>query len=102
MIRYLSSFTVGRAPDCQVRWASQTVSRRHARFFLQDGAPHVEDAGSTSGIWVNQLRASDGQRLYDGDQVRCGAMVMTLCGDVFVYEDDEGIRREIGLRDGSG
>jgi peptidoglycan hydrolase CwlO-like protein len=48
--------TVGRATECAIRSSDPRVSRNHARFFLDaaSGALHVEDLGSSNGVYVGQ------------------------------------------------
>ncbi|MEJ2089365.1 MAG: FHA domain-containing protein, partial [Gammaproteobacteria bacterium] len=55
------------------------ISRRHAHFFIRDGAVYIEDLGSTNGTFVsgNQLE-EHAMQLEDGDVVAFG-------GEHFVY-----------------
>ena len=47
--------TIGRAPGCSVALADDTfVSQLHARVFVRDGQPFVEDLGSTNGTFLNR------------------------------------------------
>ena len=48
------------------------LSRQHARFALKDGAPVVEDLGSTNGTYVNDQRIIGAHRLKAGDRIRLG------------------------------
>jgi len=46
----------GRGPDADIFLGDVTVSRRHARFHVDDGGLVVEDLGSTNGTYVNGVR----------------------------------------------
>jgi predicted component of type VI protein secretion system len=64
---------VGRAPEgVTFRLTDRNVSRRHARFVVQNGAAFVEDLGSLLGTRVNGERISAKRRLRDGDLVQIG------------------------------
>lgn len=49
-----------------------SVSRRHARFFLQHGVVHVEDLGSSWGTYVDDTRIVGPTPLAERAQVRIG------------------------------
>ncbi|HET8542366.1 MAG TPA: FHA domain-containing protein [Anaeromyxobacter sp.] len=64
---------VGRAPEgVTFRLTDRNVSRRHARFVLQNGSAFVEDLGSLVGTRVNGERITGKRRLRDGDLVQIG------------------------------
>ena len=63
---------VGRSTSCDVFVPDRRMSRRHARFFLEDGALFVEDLESHNGTYVNGKRAIR-ERLFRSDIVRIGA-----------------------------
>lgn len=50
----------------------EAVSRRHLRFFLQDGRPVVEDLESSGGTFVNGERIQGPTALHHQDTVRLG------------------------------
>lgn len=62
---------VGRGSDNTITLNAESVSRRHARVFLHEGAWHVEDLGSTNGTRVNNSKV-DRRALADGDTVAFG------------------------------
>ena len=67
--------TIGRAPGNTVQLEHPTVSRHHARLWLngsQDGAPLVADAGSSHGTWVDDRRVDGEVALHDGARLRLG------------------------------
>lgn len=66
---------MGRVPPNDLIVPLDTMSRRHAWFWCEDGQWMVEDAGSTSGIFINE--EAIGQRkapLPFGAQVRVGGV----------------------------
>ena len=69
--------TIGRDPGCTIQIEGDTfVSQRHARVFLVDGQPMVEDLGSTNGSFHNGNRLTGSRLLHPGDRVQVGYTVM--------------------------
>jgi ABC transport system ATP-binding/permease protein len=66
---------VGRDPAGDIVIASPLISRRHARFFADDGHYLVEDLGSTNKTFVNGARLDQPTRLSDGDVIQLGQAV---------------------------
>lgn len=64
---------IGRDPDVQVRIDASTVSRRHARLVVADGAFVLEDFGSKNGTYRGADRVTGPVPLADGDSVRIGS-----------------------------
>jgi pSer/pThr/pTyr-binding forkhead associated (FHA) protein len=56
------------------------VSRRHAKLVVDGGDYSVEDLDSTNFTFVNKQKLSPGvrQALNDGDELRCGRVVLVL------------------------
>jgi len=52
-------FLVGRDPACQLRAASEDVSRRHCEILVADGDVMVRDLGSRNGTFVNGADIGD-------------------------------------------
>jgi len=69
---------LGRGVDSLVWIDAQSVSRRHARLVVASGLATLEDLGSKNGTFVNGIRLSAPVALRDGDEVRVGAIPMTL------------------------
>lgn len=69
--------TLGRSDECEVVLASQNVSRKHARFFLYQDAPYVQDLGSRNGIFVNGTRVQQ-QVLRPGDSIAMGEFTFLI------------------------
>jgi pSer/pThr/pTyr-binding forkhead associated (FHA) protein len=71
--------TIGRAPGCSVPLSDDTfVSQLHARIYVRDGRPFVEDLGSTNGTFVNQTRLTGTMPLRRGDRLQVGQTVMEI------------------------
>jgi FHA domain len=69
--------TIGRDPGCTVMIEGDTfVSQRHARIFVVDGQPMVEDLGSTNGSFHNGNRLHGSRLLHPGDRVQVGYTVL--------------------------
>lgn len=69
---------LGRVPE-GVAWIdSSSVSRRHARIVIEEGAPVLEDLGSKNGTFLRGERISAPTRLVDGDVFRLGRVNITL------------------------
>ncbi len=63
---------IGRSRECQIRFEDPSVSRRHARVFLDYGDAVIEDLGSPNGTLVNRQRVAGPQRLKTGDSIQIG------------------------------
>ena len=68
---------LGRSDECQVMLPSQNVSRKHARVFLFQGQPYIQDLGSRNGVFVNGVRVQQ-QGLAEGDSVAMGEFVFRV------------------------
>lgn len=66
-----TGLVIGRSVDCDVALVYQSVSRRHARIWLEGEELHVEDLGSSNGIEVNGERKQRSP-LSDGDEIQIG------------------------------
>ena len=70
--------TLGRARECDCVLSDMTVSRRHARIEVRDGAWFLSDLRSANGTLVNGLRVLDEVRVRPGDRVTFGALTYRL------------------------
>ena len=68
----------GRDEGCGVRLDEPSVSRRHARFLVQDEGVTVEDLNSTNGTLVNGKRKSGAVALHAGDTIKIGSVKARL------------------------
>ncbi len=69
---------IGRAPDCDCVLDDNTVSARHSLITYKQGQWWLRDAGSTNGTYLNDTRLEEAAVLRDGDQVRCGQVVLSI------------------------
>jgi pSer/pThr/pTyr-binding forkhead associated (FHA) protein len=71
-------YIIGREARADVRVVNESVSLRHARLVMKDDMATVEDLGSQSGTYVGETRIGPPYPLYDGDEIRLGALVLTF------------------------
>ena len=69
----------GRSDDAAIFLGDVTVSRQHARFFVDDNGLSVEDLRSTNGTYVNAER-HDKTYLHPGDEVIIGKFHLVVAG----------------------
>lgn len=69
---------VGRDEGCDIRQDDPSVSRRHARFLVQDDLITVEDLSSTNGTLVNGRKKRGAVSLQPGDTIRIGSVKARL------------------------
>jgi pSer/pThr/pTyr-binding forkhead associated (FHA) protein/tetratricopeptide (TPR) repeat protein len=63
---------IGRDAGCDVVLESKDVSRRHARFYVREGAIIVEDLGSQNGVFVRGARIAEPAAVALGAPVEIG------------------------------
>lgn len=73
-----SAATLGRAPDNTIVLPDPSVSAHHATIRQEQGQWLVQDLQSTNGTAVNRSWLSAPARLYPGDTVRMGEVVLRL------------------------
>jgi len=72
-------YVIGRDPQCNLRPASESVSRRHCEIQLGSGWVTVRDLGSMNGTIVNGYRLkNDARAIRDGDRLEVGPLVFTV------------------------
>ena len=71
-------FLIGREQDCNLRPASDMVSRHHCVFHVDDFTVRLRDLGSTNGTLVNGERLSGEKTLKAGDRVTVGRLSFEL------------------------
>lgn len=74
-------FLIGRAPECQLRPASELVSRRHAELKVVAGCAMIADLGSAGGVLLNGRKLSGSAPLKDGDRFEIGPLSFTALLD---------------------
>jgi predicted component of type VI protein secretion system len=68
-------FLIGRDPQCQLRPASQAISKLHCAVLVRDGKVYVRDYGSTNGTLVNDSLVQDAEiEIADGATLRVGPL----------------------------
>jgi len=67
---------LGRHRGCQLVLNLSTVSRRHARVFLEGDDFLIEDMRSLNGTFVNGKRVKAPRRLANGDTIRINRFLM--------------------------
>jgi len=67
--------TLGRAPDCDLVFADESLSRQHATVYFQGDSFHIADRGSSNGTLVNGLRVQQ-QALHDRDEIHIGKTIL--------------------------
>lgn len=70
--------TVGRDPINDLHLEDSTISAQHARLSYHHEQWWVEDLGSTNGTYLNQVQVTEPVVVTDGDQLRCGKVVMMI------------------------
>ncbi len=73
-------FIIGRDPKCQLRPASQAISKQHCAILIRDRAVYLKDYGSTNGTFVNEEQIEPNAELLvnSGDRVRVGPLDFTI------------------------
>ena len=70
-----SQFLVGRDPQCQLRPASQAVSKQHCAVLVRDGKVYLKDFGSTNGTVLNEAIVQGEEReLVNNDSLKIGPL----------------------------
>ena len=69
---------IGRAVDCTIRLADETVSAHHARLSYQGNQWWLEDLGSKNGTMVNDFTIEGPIILTDGDCISFGQVRVLL------------------------
>lgn len=67
-------FLVGREQDCQLRPSSESVSRHHCVFTVDDFSVRLRDLGSTNGTFVNGQRVQGQVILQPCDRILIGKL----------------------------
>jgi DNA-binding winged helix-turn-helix (wHTH) protein len=69
---------LGRDPDSIVWIDLNSVSRRHARIVVSDGAATIEDLGSHNGTYVQGELLRSARELSSGDRIKVGAATLVF------------------------
>jgi pSer/pThr/pTyr-binding forkhead associated (FHA) protein len=71
-------YVAGRAETCDLRLASEEVSREHLEIVRQWDGVVVKDLGSKNGVLVNGALLTEARRVRDGDTVQVGPAILRL------------------------
>jgi predicted component of type VI protein secretion system len=72
-------FLIGRDPQCQLRPASQAISKRHCGVLVRDGTVYIRDYNSTNGTVVNDEQIKDKEvAVTDGASLKLGPLDFTI------------------------
>ena len=74
----LPQFLIGRDPQCQLRPASPSISKRHCALIQRDGRAFARDFDSTNGTFVNDRQIKGEIELQHGDLLRIGPIMFTV------------------------
>lgn len=74
----IKRFLVGREQDCHLRPNSESVSRHHCVFIVDDYGVRVRDLGSTNGTKVNNQTIRTETSLSDGDAIEIGKLQLQI------------------------
>lgn len=71
---------IGRAPDCFIRISDQTISRQHAKIFLDQGRAMIEDLDSSNGTKLSALKLPPFQpkSLHNGVPITLGGVELVF------------------------
>jgi serine phosphatase RsbU (regulator of sigma subunit)/pSer/pThr/pTyr-binding forkhead associated (FHA) protein len=69
---------IGRQQGVGLTLDGSSVSRRHARVYIEDGVVWVEDLGSSNGSFINEVRFHGKKRLTTKDTLRIGAHFLRI------------------------
>ncbi len=83
--------TLGRGDQATIRLQTNAVSRLHARIFLKDGSPYVQDLKSLNGTTLNGATITEAVPFHPGDALLLGEAMV-------VWVPDGGATAEAGPR----
>jgi pSer/pThr/pTyr-binding forkhead associated (FHA) protein len=69
-----AEFLIGRGEGCQLRPASDRVSRKHCAIRLQEGRVTVVDFKSTNHTFINGEQVTSERELKNGDKLKVGVL----------------------------
>ncbi|MFO0808312.1 MAG: FHA domain-containing protein [Gemmataceae bacterium] len=67
-------FVIGRDPQCQLRPASPSISKRHCAITVRGQQVFIRDFGSTNGTFVNDQLIQDEVELKHDDRLKVGPL----------------------------
>jgi len=82
-----SQFVIGRDPKCNLRPASDLISKLHCVFLVDQNKLTLRDLKSTNGTFVNSQKLDGSVELKEGDLVRVGPLVFAVHIEAAVVAD---------------
>jgi pSer/pThr/pTyr-binding forkhead associated (FHA) protein len=74
----LSQFLIGRDPQCHLRPASASISKRHCALIVKEGKAFVRDFDSTNGTFLNGQPVKGEVEVKHDDRLRVGPLEFAL------------------------
>jgi pSer/pThr/pTyr-binding forkhead associated (FHA) protein len=71
----IPTFVIGRAPQCNLQPGNPTISATHCALKLIGDSVLLEDLGSATGTFVNDLRIEGEVQLNHGDRLQVGPLI---------------------------
>ncbi|MFA9478342.1 ankyrin repeat domain-containing protein [Phycisphaerales bacterium AB-hyl4] len=75
------SVIIGRNPDCDVRYRSRTLSRKHAQITFEQGSYMIKDLGSHNGVIINGRKVHAPHLLSPGETITLGTYEFEFDGE---------------------
>ena len=72
------SYLIGRLEECDIVLPSSSVSRQHARIYVENDRCYIEDLGSANGVIVDGQRVVNTRDLGTASQIRIGDYYLFL------------------------
>jgi pSer/pThr/pTyr-binding forkhead associated (FHA) protein len=70
----MDQFLIGRDEGCHLRAKSDAIAPKHCRIMKDEQGATIEDLGSATGTFVNDVRIGDKRELETGDKLRIGPL----------------------------
>lgn len=72
-------FLIGRDPECQLRPASPSISKKHCALIIKEGRLFIKDFGSTNGTFVDETKVEGHKELKSGMILKVGPLEFEIC-----------------------
>ncbi len=69
---------IGRSADCEITLDVPSISRRHARYYIDNGKRMLEDLNSRNGTFVNNVRLESPVELREDDLIQLCDLTMSF------------------------
>lgn len=95
------SYVIGRLETCDIVLPSSSVSRQHARIFVQNGRCYIEDMGSANGVIVDGQRVVGKRDLGTASQIHIGDFYIFLSHQRPGLNDEQRVLQTVFIPRGS-